>query len=37
MTLAAIGPDGARRVRLPFPEPLESPSDVGPALFGTRG
>jgi hypothetical protein len=34
LTVAAIGPDGARYVRLPFPEPLASPSDVGPALFG---
>jgi hypothetical protein len=35
MTLATIGPDGARHVRLPFPERLASPSDVGPALFGS--
>jgi hypothetical protein len=34
LTLAAVGDDGARYVRVPFPEPLESPSDVGPALFG---
>jgi hypothetical protein len=34
LTLAAIGPDGARYVRLPFPEPLVSPAEVGPALFG---
>jgi hypothetical protein len=34
LTVAAIGEDGARYVRLPFPERLTSPSDVGPALFG---
>jgi hypothetical protein len=34
LTLAAIGPDGARYVRLPFPERVASPSDVGSALFG---
>jgi hypothetical protein len=34
LTVSAIGPDGARYVRLPFPERLASPSDVGPALFG---
>ena len=35
MTLATIGPDGARHVRLPFQERLASPADVGPALFGS--
>jgi hypothetical protein len=35
ITLATIGPDGARHVRLPFPERLESPSDVGPVMFGS--
>jgi hypothetical protein len=35
LTVAAVGTDGARHVRLPFPERLASPSDVGPALFGT--
>jgi hypothetical protein len=34
LTLATIGPDGAGYVRLPFPERLESPSEVGSALFG---
>jgi hypothetical protein len=34
LTLTAVGDDGARHVRVPFPERLESPSDVGPALFG---
>jgi len=34
LTLAAVGDDGARYVRVPFPERLESPSDVGPSLFG---
>jgi hypothetical protein len=34
LTLVAIGPDGVRDVHVPFPQPLSSPSDVGPALFG---